>query len=345
MIWIRADANKEIGAGHVMRCLSIAYALRKCGEQICFLVSDNNSVPLIEDRGFDVKILDSDFQQLADEVSSLRMLAGEDRPKLLLIDSYYVTTEYIRQVKQFVPVGYLDDMFRTDLPVDILINYNISAGEEMYEEISTQTKCLLGVKYAPLRDEFSDMEYQVREVATKVLVTTGGSDKYNLAGQILQNALQQDVTSKLHYQVICGAFNIHAQELQKIQQLNPNVFILSNVPNMAELMSQCDIAISAGGSTMYELSTIGVPTLCFSFVDNQDSIVEEFCRKKLVGFAGNYLLQKDDMISKLVESLGGLAKDVKERRRLSKCQRELFDGKGAMRIAQELIAFTKRICA
>ena len=48
MIWIRADANKEIGTGHVMRCLSIATELKAGGQQVCFLVADEAAVPLLE---------------------------------------------------------------------------------------------------------------------------------------------------------------------------------------------------------------------------------------------------------------------------------------------------------
>ena len=49
MIWIRADANREIGTGHVMRCLSIAAALKQKGEQVCFLTADEAALPLLQD--------------------------------------------------------------------------------------------------------------------------------------------------------------------------------------------------------------------------------------------------------------------------------------------------------
>ena len=51
MIWIRADANEEIGSGHIMRCLSIAAALKEREEEVCFLIADDGAVRLLREKG------------------------------------------------------------------------------------------------------------------------------------------------------------------------------------------------------------------------------------------------------------------------------------------------------
>ena len=86
MIWIRADANETMGSGHVMRCLSIAAALRKMGEKVCFLAADEKTVPLLEAGGQAYHVLHTDYTRMEEELEILEgMLAalrGEPLPEL-----------------------------------------------------------------------------------------------------------------------------------------------------------------------------------------------------------------------------------------------------------------------
>ena len=340
MIWIRADGGKEMGTGHIMRCLSVAAALRQMGEQVCFLVADDSPVPLLEAGGQSFRVLGSSYRNLEEELSILLPILREIPKSLFLADSYFVTAEYLRQVRELMPVCYMDDRGISSLPVDLLINYNIFAerflyGEEADEnrEGSCKTAYLLGTEYAPLRQEFQNAGVPVKENAERVLITTGGSDRYDLAGQILRQALQDPEIADLEYCVVSGAYNQYLSQLLELERCSKNVHVFSNVTNMAKLMQSCDIAVSAGGSTMYELCVVGVPILCFSFVDNQEKIVEGFARRKLVSFAGNYLSQGEQMFGLLTEHIALLRNNVELRRSYSAKERELVDGQGAARIA------------
>ncbi len=87
---------------------------------------------------------------------------------------------------------------------------------------------------------------------------------------------------------------------------------------------------------MYELSAVGVPMACFSFVDNQERIVEGFTRRGLVCFGGNYLTQGEAMLEGAVEGIARLAADAGLRAEYSGKLRNLVDGQGAMRIARQI---------
>ena len=336
MIWIRADGGKEIGTGHVMRCLSIAEALCQMGEQVCFLVADDSAVPLLEAQGHEYRVLGSSYWELEEELPILLPMLGEAEKSLILADSYFVTAEYLRQVRELMPVCYMDDRGISSLPVDLLINYNIFAERSLYGEGSGGTEYLLGTQFAPLRPEFQKASVPVRNRVKRVLITTGGSDRYGLAGKILREALCGSQTEDLEYCVVSGIYNQHLPQLLELERHNENVHIFSNVSDMAELMRSCDIAVSAGGSTMYELCAVGVPILCFSFVDNQEKIVEGFRQKEVVCFGGNYLSQGERMIRLMIEHIALLRNSVELRRSCSVKERELVDGQGAMRIASHL---------
>lgn len=337
MIWIRADGRKEIGTGHVMRCLSIADALCRMGEQVCFLLADNSAVPLLERQGQEYRILNSSYQHPEEELEELMPLLAESQSGVFLADSYYVTDTYLRRVRDFMPVCYMDDMGISGLPVDLLINYNIFADTSLYERFGDErTLYLLGTEYAPLRREFQEVPYQVREKVRRVLLTTGGSDIYNLAGKILEEVLANEETQNLEYCVVSGVYNEYLPALLEIEKKHPGVQVHSNVTDMSELMRTCDIAVTAGGSTMYELCAVGVPIICFSFVDNQEKIVEGFRNRNIVCFGGDYLRQGERMVRDVAAHIELLCRNAELRKNYSIRQKTLVDGQGAMRIARQL---------
>lgn len=363
MVWIRADANREIGTGHVMRCISIARALRQCGQQVSFITADDSGRSILESGGQEYVILHSDYRHMEDELPELRRLFSENAPDFFLVDSYFVTQHYLREVRRSVPVGILDDKALTGMPVDLLINYNIFADASLYgagavgagtvgtDAVSTgvveanaarrDAACgeyLLGTDYVPLRSEFEGVDYSVREKAETVLITTGGSDKYDLAGQLLKKALADPRAAALRYLVVSGAYNVHLPELRELEGAHENVSVCCNVSNMSDLMRASDIAVSAGGSTIFELSAVGVPVICFSFVDNQERIVKSFVEKNLTCFGGDYLSQGEAMLDEVVSNINCLAEDYYLRRSLSERLKAVVDGRGAMRIAEKLCA-------
>lgn len=342
MIFIRADASERIGTGHVMRCMTIADALKHCGQQVCFLTADEQGSRLLEERGQEYLVLHTDHASMEKELPGLRRLFEEKKPDFFLADSYFATPEYLGEVRKYVPVGLMDDRASAGYPVDVLINYNIFASPSLYGTAGeTGTRYLLGPEYAPLRREFGEADYSVREKAERVLITTGGSDRYGLGPKLLQRALTEEATAGLQYTVVSGAYNEHLEELQELACRYGNVRVCCNVSNMSRLMQDSDLAVSAGGSTMYELSAVGVPVICFSFVDNQERIVRGFAERGLVCYGGDYLARGESMVEELVFHMGRLAADYDLRKSCSQKLKGLVDGKGAMRIAAGLCSYVK----
>ena len=343
MIWIRVDANPQIGMGHLMRCLSMGEAFRDAGVTVRFLTADDQALELLTEHGFAFLALHTDYRAPEQELPLLGPMLAKERPSLFLADSYFVTAEYLRQVRQIVKTAYLDDCGTVPYPVDFLINYNFYADDMDYESLLGDgdrpggTEYLLGPSYAPLRREFTGIpRRETRREAERVFVTTGGSDRFNLAGRFVSRALEDPDTSRLQYHVVSGGFNPHLPFLTALSDRHANVHIHQKVSHMASLMRDCDIAVSAGGSTVYELCAAGVPMLCFSFVENQRRIVESLWEKKLAAFGGNYEKEGDGMLGGLVQALKKLVPDEGLRSRLSQRGQSLVDGRGADRIAQTL---------
>lgn len=353
MVVIRADANSKIGMGHVMRCLSVADALLKRGEEVLFVTADDTPVPLLTKKGIPYRVLHTDYADMEAELPKLWNALSElpqgpgvpeaalpQRNTFILVDSYYVTEKYLAALKKRITTIYMDDIYAFSYPVDMLINYNIYEEEMGYEKDAAfaDTKLLLGANYVPLREEFSAGEQQRTAADGGILITTGGSDSFNLAGQLLMEAMKYDALKEKEYHVVSGSLNPHSGELQVLAEKHENIHIHCNVTNMAELMAESKVALSAGGSTLYELCAMGVPVIAFSFAENQERLVQTFVKRGIAQYGGSYRTDGNKMIQNTIAGLETLLEDENLRAEYRKKARTLVDGKGADRIAEAILS-------
>ena len=353
MVVIRADANSKIGMGHVMRCLSVADALVKRREEVLFVTADDTPVPLLTKKGIPYRVLHTDYADMEAELPELLAVLREltlraespeaallQRNTSILVDSYYVTEKYLAALKSRITTIYMDDIYAFSYPVDMLINYNIYGEEMGYEKDAAfaDTKLLLGTEYVPLREEFLAGEQQRTAANCGILITTGGSDSFNLAGQLLMEAMKYDALKEKEYHVVSGSLNPHIGELQALAQKHENIHIHCNVTNMAELMAESEVALSAGGSTLYELCAVGVPVIAFSFAENQERLVQTFVKRGIAQYGGNYRTDGNKMIQNTIAGLETLLEDENLRTEYREKARTLVDGKGADRIAEAIQA-------
>ena len=110
-----------------------------------------------------------------------------------------------------------------------------------------------------------------------------------------------------------------------------------NVCDMKSLMVSSDLAVSAAGSTLYELCACGVPTINYILADNQKLVSESFRDKGVMLSAGDV---RDNPLfyENLYSMINDLSKDEKKRRELSERAHCLIDGNGAARLAEAIIS-------
>ena len=347
MLIIRADGNSVIGMGHVMRCLSIADAVKVEGIAPIFVTACEECIPMIEQRGFQARLLNIDYRDMLSELPQLEQILAEANDKIkknvILVDSYQVNEAYYRELGKLAYVACLEDMGQP-YPVDLLINYNIY-GERLafkYEADSENKpqKTLLGASYMPLRQEFlSEIDYSIKEKVTDVMITTGGSDPF-FAAKAFMDAFLADKTlqeQRIRYHIISGPFNSHAAELKEMYGKHTNITIYENVKSMKEIMCKSDVVLTATGSTIYEVSALGVPMLVFYFAENQRQGAEEIERKTHVINCGDFSTEVDVVVGKAVKTLHSCIWDKSYREQLSSDEKKLVDGKGATRIAEALL--------
>lgn len=343
MFIIRADGNAKIGAGHLMRCLTIGEALFSRQEDVLFLCADEDSALLVERHGFRVEVLHADYRQMETELAAWDSWV-QGSGNTILVDSYHVTDAYLTSLRKYGTVYLMDDMQRKAYPVDGVINYNLFADPDVYEAIygierydsqsnhDEGVRFYLGGDYVPLRAQFRNVEYQVREAVSDVLITTGGADADNIAGEILETIDWPGIT----YHVLVGRFSPHFESWRARAAESSRIRIYFDLRDMAGLMRCCDLAVSAGGSTLYELAAVGVPFICFSYAENQEALAEYTGKEHVAGYAGAWHLDRLGTLRRMAALFSELRGDRALREQYSERERKLIDGQGADRLAEVL---------
>lgn len=340
-IIFRADANKNIGFGHAMRCMSLADAMTAKGQTCIFVVSDDSFRDTIEMRGYECRVLESDFRDMEGEICELEKILSKEKPQLLIVDSYYVTKDYFSKVKAKVKTVYFDDVLSFPYNTDVLINYNVYADEENYMRLyegQSVPKLILGTKYAPLRREFSETKPKKQPDRAKyVLVSVGGSDPYHIADSFVKmiDSLEE-LKSNLIFRFVLSSMEPDLDEIKSFAKKVTWLEVYENVKDMKSMMEESDIAISAAGSTQYELCACGVPTINYSFADNQLEGGEKFGKEGIFIYAGD-LRNRKDFYENVGRILTNLYKDSDRRQEMSEKAYGLTDGRGAERLAEELM--------
>lgn len=330
----RVDASIAIGTGHLMRCLALAQAWQDGGGEAIFITACE-SVPLrqrLRDEGFQIIEIGKTYPDSEDWKTTKSVLDSYPSSWVVL-DGYHFDPAYHQIIQEERhPLLVIDDMAHLDhYHADIVLNQNIHA-EKLDYSYDPDTQLLLGPDYVLLRREFWSWRRWEREipvVGRKVMITMGGSDPDNQTLKAIQ-ALQQISIDNLEVVVIMGASYPYYDEIRlAIKQVPFDIQLIQNTSNMPELMAWADVAVSAGGSTCWELAFMALPSLMIILAKNQQETVKRLSDK---GIFQNLGKSNNVRISEFNLSLSGLLNSYDVRLKMSERGRRLIDGYGVKRV-------------
>ncbi|MDX3775247.1 UDP-2,4-diacetamido-2,4,6-trideoxy-beta-L-altropyranose hydrolase [Chromatiaceae bacterium AAb-1] len=270
-VLFRADASIQTGSGHIMRCLTLATALRAHAD--CHFICREESghlAEVIRQQGFSVSLLNAaaPLQQQADALASLAALNTDY--DLLIIDHYQLAAPYSHMMRRrcrYIMV--IDDLANREHDCDILLDQNLLPDSETRYHGLLPVHCipLTGPAYALLREEFYH-SCPIQREAERILVFFGGGDADNLTSLTLQ-ALTQLNFPGLKADIVIGAANPARQQIEALCAALPGTELHIQCNYMARLMHQAALMIGAGGSTHWERCYSGLPALVVTIADNQ----------------------------------------------------------------------------
>jgi UDP-2,4-diacetamido-2,4,6-trideoxy-beta-L-altropyranose hydrolase len=333
-VLFRCDAGKEDGLGHVMRCLTLADAMRSQGETVTFcsvIGSQMVGAERIEARGFPCIAAAGPAASQADKDA----LADLSRD-VFIIDSRRATAGYVNGAAKQGFTVVIDDDGMVGLDADIVINSELDPASERYPDRASRRFDLFGPRYN-LIDPAMFAARPLAAVTQRLLVTFGGEDPFNhtrwaldsLAPTIAGLAVTV-VTGPAHPDPVSArvaAAKIGATVIDAPMSLTPHIL-------------NSDLAITAGGTTCYELAAAGVPMLAIGIEPHQKHLIDALaargaCLPLGMGF--------DIDVVQASCALRPLIEDSDARSRMRAAEQALFPGPGAPLIADAIrVAFADR---
>ncbi len=343
MIGIRADANDVVATGHIMRCITIARELQKRGEEVVFFLADEYGVSMLKEQDMPYFVMHTDWENPKEEQE---ILCGEITARgigAMLFDSYRFDREYFEclqnRLKSKIRMAYIDDLFEDVYPVDVIINYNAYHTQFPYREAyggAKSTELCLGPSFVPLREEFGRCDLS-DGIDKSVLLACGGGDVLQSLHGILKKAVNDARFADVTFHVVVGRYHQKKERLLELAQEHDTIKLHHDVSNMAELMEESRIAVSAAGTMLYELCAMERPTVFFVTADNQRYDSDFFAEDDRMLFAGDFRAEQENCIGRILDGMDRLLTDARLCNGMKEKLRNVTDGRGAGRIAEILI--------
>lgn len=293
----RTDASIAIGTGHVMRCLTLADALRERGAVCRFICREHpgNLIDAIRNRGYGAHILPPCEHAQAPQAESLPRHAAwlgcdwqtdatqtasamaDRRHDWLVVDHYALDARWESALREKASrIFAIDDLADRPHDADLLLDQNLGRERADYTAlVPAHCTVLTGPQYALLRPEFAKWrEYSLSRRKTprlrQILVTMGGIDAANATGAVLSALAVCDLPRNARIIVVMGGSAPWLPSVREVAQRMPwPTEVRVDIDNMAEVMANTDLAIGAAGSTSWERCCLGLPALLVALAENQ----------------------------------------------------------------------------
>lgn len=358
-IVFRVDSSMQIGIGHVMRCLTLADALRQQGVNSLFICRDlpGQRTDLIAHRGYQHHLLspvktvcDPDpklgtwlatgWQQDAQECQ--QVLSGYS-PMALVVDHYGLDIQWEHALLCALPgcpLLVIDDLANRSHLAHALLDQTLDRQASAYHPLLIPSGCALwlGSAYTLLRKEFSAPPIRRRIPQDgepwRILVSLGGTDPENLTLEILR-ALHSfaECMAETKICVVMGKTAPHLASITEWCQ-HHELQLVIDCDKMAAQLDWAHVAIGAGGTSASERCARGLPSLLLVMADNQQLVSESLAA---YGAAINLGPCSPFPASQLRDELVQLLTSNEIYEQMVACCYQAFDGAGAHKVASALL--------
>lgn len=335
-IAIRADASREIGGGHVMRCLTLAHVLAERGADVLFVVNPGAAglVPGLALSGFRVAEVAPGAPPMIDAIRR----TWADGADVLVFDIYSMgrTGETAARAAAGV-IAVIDDLADRPHDCDILFDQTFGRGPDAYSGlIPTGAVCFVGAEHALLRPAFAELRRQtlsLREAGgpvRRILISFGLLD----IGGLSAVAVRALTGRGFGLDLVVGSGAPSLPQLRVLADACSDLSLYVDSDRVAELMAGADLAVGAGGSTSWERCCLGLPSVLAVVADNQRDIAAN------LSAAGAAVLLDEPTEAAMGDAVMALARDAEARVAMSRAAAEVCDGRGAARLAGAILAPT-----
>ncbi|WP_217184526.1 PseG/SpsG family protein [Streptomyces sp. AC495_CC817] len=319
---IRADATVDTGTGHVMRCLTLAEELVARGHEV-HLRGHVGDIPWLHERLSAVGVR---HEEAVAHVLEPREADAADYD-VAVVDSYEYSPEAVSAMARLVPTLAIIDGDDRGIVSSLYLDQNLGADDRPGSPL------LAGPRFALVRGEIvRRMRVRPRALSRppRILAFMGGSDPTGAILTVAESLARLDAAIALDI-VVTARWR---QEVARLVGSRPSARLLEPTPRLPELLSEADITVSATGTSAWEICTVGIPAVFVAVVDNQLAGFRAITERGIA--LGSDLTSAARPVDDIHDGVLRLLHEPALRTRLFDASRELFDGRGASRVADAL---------
>lgn len=266
-----------------------------------------------EARGLEVRIVDASRGSREDALA-VREVVAERNAAWVVLDGYQFGPDYQRALEPLRIAVVDDHAVLGPHHADVVIDQNLGADQQSYEQLAPDALLLLGSDYALLRSEFAALRPPVRKRSAgppRALLSVGGSPSPPLRDLMRE-----------------------AAEILAAREIDVDTLEGGDRRDIARRMSRADVAVSAAGSTVWELCCLKVPPLLMVVADNQETVATRLVERGAAILLGpwQHVVPRD-----IADGVSTVVADSERWQAVSVRAGELVDGHGAGRVVEQLV--------
>ncbi|MBQ6385759.1 MAG: UDP-2,4-diacetamido-2,4,6-trideoxy-beta-L-altropyranose hydrolase [Lachnospiraceae bacterium] len=341
---IRADASPKIGMGHVMRCMAMAEVFSDRGCGVMFVSRDTYGREEARKRHFDWFCEpNADFSE--EGAGCLLRLMKREGADAVLVDSYEAGDGYLTALQQNTKCFFIDGLYRCGAEISGLLNYNAAADPALYRErfSGKKTALMIGPSYVPLRRDFREACARAAGSGEegprlRVMITTGASDGLRLVPVFCEALKAVRFERPVEYHIVQGGLFEDGDEIAAAVKGRDEFVIHKNVASMSGLMAETDLAVTAAGTTVYELLAMRIPSVVFAVNEIQRTFK---ALEPAILWTGDIFTEDRGIsaggVRRVTEALEMLVRDAGFREEKRRLAAGMLDAEGVYRIADTIM--------
>lgn len=323
-IKIRCDFGKIHGLGHFKRCLNLANDLKKKKIKSTFIINNDKKIKnIIKDNNHKFIIINGEEISINEDVSW-----NTKKDNVLIFDSRNLNNKYLNRFKYGFKCCFDDNLYR-DLNCSILINNNLWIKKNLYSKNSNR-KLLVGFKYNTVNDD----TFVSKQKRDGLLISFGGEDPDNITLKIIKYIRNYFNSKKIF--VILGPYHPDKKSIKDFTKKMNNIKLINNPKNLKPYYDLCNLAITACGTTIYELIASKIPFGYF-VIENHQKEFGQYIGKKKLGFnIGNYKNSEKTISNNLYKF------SISKHNKFLKNYQKYYNKSGLKNISSEIIKFANK---
>jgi UDP-2,4-diacetamido-2,4,6-trideoxy-beta-L-altropyranose hydrolase len=349
-IFFRLECTPKLGIGHFMRCISLANEL--INDNNVFFVYSNHLIKKYRKFG-DKRIqylnikkkLDVDNfrvnakkKQIQDAAEFIKFLKIKKEKIIVIVDCYSLDYIWEQDVKRYTTkLVVIDDLASRYHHCDYLIDQTLNRSKLNYKNyLIAPCKLLLGSKYCIIRRQYKELisnQKKQIDLFQRLNISFGNFDDKNL---VLRSLIEIN-KSTYKFKRIDVFISRHSKNYTKVEKFKEksgmNFKLFSDAKNFPKMLSKSSLCIGAGGTTSWERCLMLVPSIIIKAANNQDTIISELKKEKLIYYSGTSK-------SKNLDIIGGIKyyNNIKNLKFFKNKAKQTFDIDGIKRIIQKINA-------